>query len=316
MMIITPMVKKVMKMEKQAFNISEKYAGAKIICAVSGGADSLCMLHKFKDSNIVCAHFDHQIRDNSAEDAKYVEDICDQWNVPFVLGTFNVKKYSEDEKLSIELAARIKRYEFLIELAKKENAIIATAHNSNDSVESILMHLFRGAGLNGLTGIKDILMDSVQIIRPIIDMTRADIEKYCEDNNIKYLTDETNFDTTLFRNKIRHEILPHVDNLQPILRASAIISDENDYFDLVAEKWIVENRDLNMKPFRELHIAIKRRILFNLLKNLTNATISFERIEALIELIDNNVGNKTIQFPGGISAYLTKNVLTIAKTGI
>ncbi len=155
-------------------------AGCTVLCAVSGGADSVCLLdlvRRLGDVTALCAHFDHGIRGaESARDAAFVEALCEEWGVPFFLGRGDVPAYAAENGLSIETAARELRYAFLERTAKEQGAdVIATAHNLNDNAETILFRMARGTGLRGLAGIP---ARRGKIVRPLLQTPRRDIEEY------------------------------------------------------------------------------------------------------------------------------------------
>ena len=196
--------------------------GDRILAAVSGGADSVCMLHilnRLKDSlgfSIYCAHLNHGLRGEAADkDEKFVIELCGRLNIPVFTKTVDVEALADDKKLSTEEAGRMARYEFFGELSKKFRIDkIATAHNKNDNAETVLMRIMRGTGIDGLKGISYVREDGV--IRPILDVSRADIESYCSKNNFDFCVDATNFENDYTRNKIRNQLIPYLEeNLNP-----------------------------------------------------------------------------------------------------
>ena len=188
----------------------------KIILAVSGGADSVCMLILFSElfdsKRLVCAHFNHKIRLNDAEsDAKFTKLLSDSLNVKFEYSEENIPDYAKVNGFGLEEAARICRYRFLKNLAKKygENTLISVAHNKNDRVETILHNISRGSSIDGLKGIE---YRKGNIIRPLLDLSRIEIEEICKSKNIKPVYDITNSDNNYKRNKIRNVILPFLNS--------------------------------------------------------------------------------------------------------
>ena len=158
--------------------------GDKVMAAVSGGADSVCMLHilnRLKQDlkfTLFCAHVNHGLRGETADrDERFVKDLCKELKIPFFCGRFDVNKIADEEKLTVEEAGRKVRYSFFEKL-KNEHGIqkIATAHNKNDNAETVLMRIIRGTGIDGLSGISYVREDGV--IRPILDLSRAQIEEY------------------------------------------------------------------------------------------------------------------------------------------
>jgi tRNA(Ile)-lysidine synthase len=200
--------------------------GDKILAAVSGGADSIAMLHLLKTQStiynlsprdlqytILCAHINHHLRDKeSDEDQAFMETLCADWNIPFYTEHIDVKAYAAQEKLSIETAARHLRLEALEHIARKTGcAYIATAHHKDDQAETVLFRLLRGTAFSGLTGIRPTREHhSLQWIRPMLNIRKSQIEAYCKENNIAWRNDATNIETHYRRNWIRHKLLPYM----------------------------------------------------------------------------------------------------------
>lgn len=211
----------------------------KIIVGISGGADSMCLLYKlsaFNKDNIIAVHINHNLRgDESLRDEEFVRDVCEKLSIKFIKYDVNVEEYSRIMKMSIEEAARELRYKSFNDALKNFDAkYIFIAHNKDDVCETFLINLFRGAGIRGLKSIEHI---SGNVIRPLIDMSRKDIEKYNFEHDIKYINDSTNFENDYTRNKIRNELIPYIEkNINPrvkehIYNTVNIIKEENDFVD-------------------------------------------------------------------------------------
>lgn len=191
--------------------------GDRVLAAVSGGADSVCMLHvlsRLKDSlgfSIYCAHLNHGLRGVAADnDEQFVVELCGRLNIPVFTKTVDVAALARGKKLSTEEAGRMARYEFFGELSKKFRIDkIATAHNKNDNAETVLMRILRGTGIDGLKGISYVREDGV--IRPVLDLSRTEIENYCSENSLEFCTDATNFENDYTRNKIRNQLIPYLE---------------------------------------------------------------------------------------------------------
>ena len=213
-------------MLNQAQALTREYAmltpGSHILCAVSGGADSVCLLHWLKGRaaengfTLTAAHFNHRLRGaESDRDAAFVEKLCREWKVSCVVGTGDVSGEARRRGAGIEETARALRYDFLEETAEKLGAgLIATAHNANDNVETMLLHLIRGSGLQGLTGIRP---RRGKLIRPFLTTTRAEILAYLEAHALPHVEDSTNADTAYARNRLRHQVIPLLEELNPAL---------------------------------------------------------------------------------------------------
>lgn len=186
----------------------------KILVALSGGADSVCLLHVLKtlksefDFKIYAAHVNHMLRDKESErDEEFVLNLCKKWNIECFSERFDVSKIAKENKESIETAARNVRYTFFDSLRKTHRIdALATAHHLDDNVETVLMHFIRGSGLKGLSGISS--ANNKGIIRPLINITRSEILNYISENNLEYVVDSTNNQTIYHRNSIRHELIP------------------------------------------------------------------------------------------------------------
>lgn len=188
----------------------------KILLATSGGIDSLVMLDLFARSGYNCgiAHCNFKMRGaDSDEDQIFVKNLAEKYNVPFYTTSFNTEEYSENNRISVQMAARMLRYEWFEDLRLDQNYdLIATAHNKNDSVETFFINLARGTGIRGLTGIPII---SGNLIRPLLFMNREEIERYAESFDISWREDSSNSQTKYARNKIRHSVIPALKELNP-----------------------------------------------------------------------------------------------------
>ena len=260
-----------------------------VVAAVSGGADSVCMLLlllEYCGSNrLICAHFNHKIRGAEAErDLRFTQTLAEALRVPFLSGEGNVPAYAEEHAIGIEEAARILRYDFLRTAAARTNgALIATAHNREDRIETVLHNIARGASIDGLRGIeyqKDI------IIRPILDLSRKETEAVCAYHGITPVFDSTNADNTYTRNKIRNEILPYLKNVfgesfeERLLCLSKIAALDSDYLNTLAETAFSDCCSevsapykrilLDREQYKNLHGALQRRLVRLILSRISD----------------------------------------------
>lgn len=233
-----------MDLSQLSFILQEQchiFPGQKLAIGVSGGPDSICCLHALKHLGyeLIALHLDHQLRKNSADDAIFVKEICSQMGVVCEVASLDVDDYRKQNHLSLEEAARILRYQFLFRAAKRANAsALVTAHHAGDQVETVLMHIIRGTGLSGLAGMSYVSLlpefdSELPIVRPLLDVWKEDILIYCQQNDLQYVVDETNQESTYFRNWLRNELIPQIEQVNPkfkqgIQRMSNVISAEAD----------------------------------------------------------------------------------------
>ena len=213
-------------------------SGDVIVVGVSGGPDSITLLtclNKYKEKlncKIIVAHINHLIRKDSTDDEQFVENYCKKNNIPVFIKRAKVEEIAKKQKRGTEETGRKIRYDFFNEILEKNNANkIAIAHNMNDNAETMILNLIRGTGLQGLEGIKP---KNGNIIRPLINCKREEIENYCEKNKLNPRIDSTNKENIYRRNIIRNEILPSLKEINPnivetISRTTKIIRENNAY---------------------------------------------------------------------------------------
>lgn len=231
-------------MNKESFNnkgiydnkIIDKIESAdKIIIGLSGGADSVVLTHiiysNFPNKKIICAHVNHNLRGEEAKrDENFAREFSKKLNLEFILHSADINKIAITKKMGTEECARLVRYEFFESLCT-ENSVIATAHNANDNAETVVLNLIRGTGIKGLCGIPSV---RGKIVRPILGMTRDEIEDYAKTYSLEFVTDSTNNEIDYSRNKIRNQVFPVLNQINPsfvknILRTTDINSEIYDY---------------------------------------------------------------------------------------
>jgi tRNA(Ile)-lysidine synthase len=198
-----------------------------LVIGVSGGADSLALLHILAGAGCVVtvAHFNHHLRPEAEGDAIFVAEMADKLNVPFFRGDGDVAGIAAAQKISLETAARKARYRFMFEVAEKIGAqAVATAHTADDQAETVLLHLIRGTGLKGLRGMQPRTMlaefsTKIQLVRPMLNTWRYEIDAYCKDYGIEPRVDSTNQDPGYTRNRIRLELIPLLETYNPKIKA-------------------------------------------------------------------------------------------------
>ena len=268
----------------------------------------MVMLHAMQTQGYgpIAAHFDHQLREGSGEEASEVEKYCLEVGLPFRSGSGDVKKYAADEGCSIEEAARILRYQYLFQVAEKEMAgAVAVAHHADDQVETILMNLLRGAGAKGLSGMQTVSIpnpwhDAIPLIRPLLDVTKNELIEYAEEHDLPIIEDPSNQDEVFFRNKIRHQLVPQLDDLtsgfkQRLLQTSEILTAEDqalEYFTEIAWKDCLNRKgssylQLVREKLLDYPVAVQRRIIRLALKTLRPEflELSFLQVEAALDFL-------------------------------
>ncbi len=200
----------------------------KLLLAVSGGIDSMVLVYLFKQLqfDFAVAHCNFQLRGNESKgDEDFVESICDSLSIPLFVQKFDTKQFAADYKLSIQLAARKLRYDWFYQLLEKDNFdYLLTAHHLDDSLETFLINFSRGTGLDGLTGIPN---QNDKIIRPLLVFSRNEIESFAKENAIQWREDSSNASDKYLRNKLRHDIVPVLKELNPNLLTSFEKTIEN-----------------------------------------------------------------------------------------
>lgn len=305
------------KLEDKILSVIDKHrmlsAGNTVIVAVSGGADSMCLLHFFNkfsskwNLNIICAHVNHGIRGSEADnDEEFVRQYCIKNNIKASFAHFNVPETAKITGESEEQCGRRLRYEFFNSIS--DDARIATAHNLNDSAETFLFNFARGTGLKGLTGIPPVRDN---IIRPLSECTREEIEQYLYEEGVSYVTDSTNLSDEYSRNKIRHNVIPVLNEINSGFFSvfSGCISVLNDAEDYITSKTqaafdeIIANEKFAVKSVTELDKVIQDRLLIKISEYFGATDISFRHIEII----------KSFLMSGG--ALMLPGKVTIASDG-
>ena len=323
-------------MKQKVLNTIKKYNlienGDSIVIGVSGGPDSICLLsilNELKEElnfKIYVAHINHMIRKEADEETEYVKDFCKKIGIECFAKKIDVVSIAKQEKRGTEETGREKRYEFFEEIMKKTNSNkIATAHNNNDKIETIIMNILRGSGTNGLKGIEPIR--DGKFIRPLIEIERNEIEDYCLKNNLNPRIDKSNNENIYTRNKIRNIIIPYLKHefnpniIKTLNRLSDVSTEESEYMEKITKESfndIFIEKDtttfpssiaLNLKKFNTLELVIKRRIILYTINMVLGSTEGVEKIniDDIIKLANKNIGNK----------YLTptKNIKILVEKG-
>lgn len=335
-------------LEEEVLNTIKKYnminEGDKIVIGVSGGPDSITLLNvlnKFKEKlniKIYVAHINHMIRKEADEESEYVRKICEKLNVEFYMKKVDVQNEAKRLKIGTEEAGRNIRYSFFEEIAQKVEANkIATAHNSNDNAETVLMNIIRGTSVSGLKGIEKVR--DGKYIRPLIECSRQEIEEYCEINNLQPKYDQSNNENIYTRNKIRNLLIPYLQKefnpsiVDGINRLSSIAAEEEQFINKIVEneynKLLItaDKKDktvnddqakemckekkqiiLDLKGFNKLDKVIKSRLILYTISKAYGTSAGMEKIhiDDIIKLCNNNIGNKFLTPKKGIKVYVKK----------
>ena len=295
--------------------------GDNIVAGISGGSDSVCLLHllcSIKDKyalNINAVHINHGIRETAKRDEDFVKNLCEKWNVSFYCAHFDVPEIAKEKKISEELCGRNVRYAFFEEIAEKtDSQKIFTAHNKNDNAETFLLNLLRGSGSGGLSVMQP---KRENLLRPLLFFTKAEIEEYLKQNNITWVEDETNRLDLYRRNLLRHEVIPMLCKINPsaentILRSAALLKEDNDFIMSLAENsGAYKDGSIDLKIFTTLPVPVAKRVILKALKD-KNLEISENIIQNILNLSKKQSG-KTFVFPCGNKAVREYNFITFTE---
>lgn len=316
----------------ETYNLIEK--NDKIVIGVSGGPDSICLLHVLyglKEKlgiEIVVAHVNHMLRDVADLETEYVQNFCKKLGIECYVKKADILEISKTQKKGTEEVGRQVRYDFFDEVAKKTNSNkIATAHNSNDRAETVILNILRGSGLSGLKGIEPIRDN--KYIRPLINTDRQDIENYCNDNKLEPKYDKTNNENIYTRNKVRNTVIPYIKKefnpniIKTINRLSSLATEENEYLQAITKQEFknlliekTENIILDLHKFNSLNLVIKRRLILYTINEVLQTTNGIEKvnIDDIIKLCKNNIGNKYLMPIKEIKVYVKKGKIYFIKT--
>ena len=265
-------------------------AGARVLCAVSGGADSMCLLALLRELGryeLAAAHFEHGIRaEESLRDCAFVEDCCRAQEIPCFTEHADVPAYAKEHGLGLEEAARELRYAFLEKTADERGYDwIATAHNALDNAETVLFNLARGAGAKGLSGIPS---RRGRIIRPLLGLTRAEIEALLTERGVPHVEDSSNGSDFCSRNRIRHAVVPVLREINPAFeeaaaRTSRQLRRDEDFLDSLARDFLAAHFDgesLSAKELLILHEAVSSRVV----RMLADRSLEEKHVSAVLAL--------------------------------
>lgn len=302
--------------------------GDKILIGFSGGADSVCLLHCLWGARerygiqIFAAHVNHGLRGETADrDERFCAGMCERLGVPLFVKRADVRRYAEEKGISEETAGREVRYAFFDEVCAK-NGInkTATAHHKNDLAETVVMNFIRGAGINGLSGIPPV---RANIIRPLIDSLRSEIEEYCKRNGLEFVTDETNFQNVYRRNKIRLDLIPYIQRefnagfVNSVAENARSIAADSEFIEGVAdgefEKSVVKTENGFYIEKKPLAYAIRSRVFMRMAQLCGARDIAGVHIRAVDALWEGSQTGKSCNLPCGVRARMEYGRLYIEK---
>jgi tRNA(Ile)-lysidine synthetase-like protein len=332
--------------------------GETVVVGVSGGPDSLCLLHVLRELSselplsLHVAHLNHRTRGADADaDAAFVAALAASWGLPAMIGAADVPALARAHKLAPEEAARCARYAFLARVAEQVGArTIAVAHNADDQTETVLMHWLRGSGLAGLRGmlpatpleemrleIRDFQipnlksqisnLQSLTLIRPLLDIPRTDVEAYCAAHGLQPRFDRSNLDTTYYRNRLRHDLLPILETYnvairQVLRRSAAVVAADYDLLREqlgVAWKRVVRAESdqavtFDLDDWRALPPSLQRSTLREAIHRLRRAlrNIDFVHVENAVEILANGQTGDQATLPQGLMLAIGYDSFTVA----
>lgn len=285
------LLRKVITLHRKKRHLPEN---ASLLVAFSGGMDSVALTLAlielksfFKLKRLALAHINHGIREESDKDEEFALEFAGKKGLEIFVERLKIKKMTQESKENLEALARELRYNALRRIKDREGFdIIATAHHLNDLVETIILWLVRGSGLEGLTGFDEKIND---LVRPLYWVTKEEIRAFVLSRKENWVEDSTNYDIRYTRNRIRHRVLPELKHINPRLEASLlrlrnIIKEENAFIHqqaLIALEKCIEGEALRRRELRSLHPAIQRRLLYIWL-----GIKDFRKIEQALCLID------------------------------
>lgn len=326
-----------MFLEKLAFAATEKCGltpELPVLLGVSGGADSLAMMHGLQmlGFNVIVAHLDHDLRPESFHDADYVEQLVESYQLPYIRKRIDVHQAAEQAGQSLEEAARHVRYRFLFDQARAHGALaVAVGHHADDQVETVLMHFLRGAALSGLSGmayrrVLPIWDREIPLVRPLLGIWRDEIEAFVLEAGLVPRVDLSNTDTTYFRNRIRHELIPSLETYNPKIRQviwhMADVFQEEDQFlcDLAEDAyedcfvscetgWVA----LDRTKYLQLSKAMQRRVLRHTISKLRPdlRDVGFEAIEHGLNMIKMPPGSNEIDLAARLNVVILQDVIVV-----
>lgn len=319
----------------QRYRLIEK--AENVLVGLSGGPDSVCLLHTLHllsaelGFKLYAAHVNHLLRGEESDmDERYARMLCEEIGIPFYVQAYDIKKLSRDGKLSLEEAGREARYTYFNSLSDRLGAArIAVAHNRDDQAETVLMHIIRGTGLDGLRGMD---YSRGRIIRPLLDVPRKDIEEYCSFYRLAPRTDSSNLENAYTRNKVRLDLFPMMNRLldtdvaSSILRLSEVVRDDGDYLNACTEEllerslmaWDGGTAVINRLELEKVHPALAKRAVRKAVAMVKGDLKGLEskHVESVLRLVADSRTGAGIDLPGGVTAVRYYDTLKISRRAV
>ena len=277
----------------------------RVVCALSGGPDSVCLAHLLKALQpefgyaLAAAHFNHCLRGAESDgDEAFVRELCQKLEIPLTVGRGDVRAYGREHGLSTEEAARVLRYDFLF----SQEGYIAAAHHGGDQIETVLLNLLRGTGLKGLCAMAP---RQDRLLRPLLFAEKRQISTFLEENSISYRVDRTNAEDEALRNRLRHHVLPLLLEENPNLTATVgrmtdLLRQENDFLEQSARQLLAQaarEGGWNCEILAGAHPVLRRRALRLVLDEIPDPSMA--HVEAAEAMIGRTDGSERLSLPGG-----------------
>ena len=272
-----------------------------LLIGLSGGADSVALLHLLLENNcrnLILCHFNHQLRgDDSDTDAIFVKNLAESFQVCCELGTGDVQARATCKKISLEMAAREARYEFFAKMAKKHNVkILLLAHHADDQVETCFLHFLRGTGSAGLAGMLPMsqrTIDGIEltIVRPLLSISKKELVAFLTSHQVAWREDASNKSHLPTRNRLRNRVLPLLDELigssyrSAITRTATILAAEDEYLESLAAPH-AKDQQLKTQELAAMPLALQRRIVHAWLRHHDFSEVSFAEVERVLSLLN------------------------------
>jgi len=308
---------------------------SKILAGISGGPDSVCLLDILSQLpyEIVIGHLNHNLRPSSADEMAFVEQLAAKYRLKFIGKSLNILEISKEKKTGVEETARKERYQFLFASAKNEEAeSVLVAHQADDQIETFLENLLRGAGLEGMTGMKVCSISEfnseIPLIRPLLGTWREEILNYCQNHHLEYKLDETNQSFVYTRSSIRNHLIPELKLYNPnikntLLRTQQVLAADFDYLqdslasNLKEVQLSVKNEtvELNLTEFKNLPVSMQRLVVKEIFEKYfnTHEITNFSNIEYARKMLTRDLRRTSLEISDQLHVFISGTLGVFAK---